>query len=134
MGKAVGTGDSGLCARGSGRQGPAEASGGMLGGNGGYALEGVESAGFYPDIGEIRPKRRNFPQNRRSYPKNGRNPPGIRGISLVVWSGQRESNPHDQYGKLGGYHYIMPALFLSFTASAGKFKTVSGLGELWKGW
>ena len=26
------------------------------------------------------------------------------------WSGQRESNPHEQLGKLPGYHYIMPAL------------------------
>lgn len=25
------------------------------------------------------------------------------------WSGQRESNPHEQLGKLPGYHYIMPA-------------------------
>ena len=50
------------------------------------------------------------------------------------WSGQRESNPHDQHGRLAGYHYIIPAPFLSFTASAGKFKTVSGLGKLWKEW
>ena len=26
------------------------------------------------------------------------------------WSGQRESNPHEQLGKLPGYHYIMPAM------------------------
>ena len=31
------------------------------------------------------------------------------GTSLQDWSGQRESNPHEQLGKLPGYHYIMPA-------------------------
>lgn len=28
----------------------------------------------------------------------------------IGWSGQRESNPHEQHGKLPGYHYIMPAM------------------------
>ncbi len=27
-----------------------------------------------------------------------------------ILSGQRESNPHEQLGKLPGYHYIMPAM------------------------
>jgi hypothetical protein len=29
--------------------------------------------------------------------------------AVPSWSGQRESNPHEQLGKLPGYHYIMPA-------------------------
>ena len=29
--------------------------------------------------------------------------------TVRAWSGQRESNPHEQLGKLPGYHYIMPA-------------------------
>ncbi len=32
------------------------------------------------------------------------------------WSGQWESNPHEQLGKLPGYHYIMPAVALAFYA------------------
>ena len=31
-----------------------------------------------------------------------------------AWSGQRESNPHEQLGKLPGYHYIMPAVAARF--------------------
>lgn len=37
--------------------------------------------------------------------------PAIAGPFFVMgWSGQRESNPHEQLGKLPGYHYIMPAV------------------------
>jgi hypothetical protein len=34
----------------------------------------------------------------------------VAGESPRNWSGQRESNPHVQLGKLTGYHYIMAAL------------------------
>lgn len=30
----------------------------------------------------------------------------------IGWSGHRESNPGFHHGKVTGYHYIMPAIFM----------------------
>jgi hypothetical protein len=30
-------------------------------------------------------------------------------VGIEIWSGRRESNPHEKLGKLSGYHYITPA-------------------------
>jgi hypothetical protein len=42
----------------------------------------------------------------------------------MSWSGQRESNPHVQHGKLAGYHYIMPALCAAAISAAPSRRSI----------